>query len=94
MLWMARERILPDQAASCNSPLMNVSPNVIARAREQTVCRGHGIAFRAADVLNLDEGIASRRCDLVLDQACHHMLVLYDDRRRCLRSVRQVMSLP
>ena len=71
---------------------LDLSPHVIARAREQTVWDGPDIEFRVADLLDLDEELASRKFDLVLDQACLHMFVVDEDRRRYLRNVRQVMA--
>lgn len=71
---------------------VDYAPHAISRARMRAEENGLAVDFRVMDALRPDEEIAQRKYDLILDQACFHMLAVDRDRRRYLATVRQMMD--
>jgi SAM-dependent methyltransferase len=71
---------------------LDFSSHAIERARERMPEAAGEAAFYVADILDPPDVVAGRTYDLILDQACLHMFVVDEDRRRYLAVVRGLLK--
>ena len=65
---------------------IDVSPAAIGKARDRMAGSGSA-CFEVADAVAADAAVFEAQYDVVLDQACYHMLVLDADSRQYLKNV-------
>ena len=67
------------------------SPHALSKARERAGHLGQNVNLWVMDVVHLDRAALRDAYDVLLDQACLHLLVCDTDRRRYLANARELM---
>jgi SAM-dependent methyltransferase len=71
---------------------IDCSPHAISKAEERVTGRDTHISFAVMDILNPDPVWMEQRFDIVLDQACLHMLVVDQDRAIYLETIHKLLK--